>query len=170
MIAILQKIGYSGLEVAEHSMEGKRKFTKVAKKLRADQRNYKKAFQRHSDSYEKYTKASKSSRYLLLCYCVECGLKCLVMKSNRLYKVENANEEIQKILGTHDIRALLNEVKQAGKYSFFHINTEYGDVVSIAQYHQMCRYGINSEEKDREKEKENIKTLENIMNWLKEEI
>ena len=74
------------------------------------------------------------------------------------------------VLGTHDIRALLNEVKQAGRYSFFNVSTEYGDVVSIAQYHQMCRYGINLEEKDRDKEKENIKTLENIMNWLKEEI
>lgn len=93
-----------------------------------------------------------------------------MMKNNKLYKVETANEEIKNVLGTHDIRVLLNEVKQAGRYSFFNISTEYGDVVSIAQYHQMCRYGINLEEKDRDKEKENIKTLENIMNWLKEEI
>ena len=142
----------------------------MAKKLRADQKNYKKAFQRHADSYEKYINVSKSSRSLILCYCVECGLKCLVMKNNKIYKVETANEEIKNVLGTHDIRALLNEVKQAGRYSFFNISTEDGDVVSNAQYHQMCRYGINLEEKDRDKEKENIKTLENIMNWLKEEI
>lgn len=53
-----------------------------------------------------------------MCYCVECGLKCLVMKNNKLYKVETANEEIKNVLGTHDIRVLLNEVKQAGRYSF----------------------------------------------------
>lgn len=45
-----------------------------------------------------------------------------------------------------EIRTVL--FKQAGRYSFFNISTEYGDVVSIAQYHQMCRYGINLEEKD----------------------
>lgn len=55
---------------------------------------------------------------MILCYCVECGLKCLVMKNNKLYKVETANEEIKNVLGTHDIRVLLNEVKQAGRYSF----------------------------------------------------
>lgn len=85
----------------------------MAKKLRADQKNYKKAFQRHADTYEKYINVSKSSRSLILCYCVECGLKCLVMKNNKLYKVETANEEIKNVLGTHDIRVLLNEVKQA---------------------------------------------------------
>ena len=91
----------------------------MAKKLRANQKNYKKAFQRHADTYEKYINVSKSSRSLILCYCVECGLKCLVMKNNKLYKVETANEEIKNVLGTHDIRVLLNEVKQAGRYSFF---------------------------------------------------
>lgn len=90
----------------------------MAKKLRANQKNYKKAFQRHADTYEKYINVSKSSRSLILCYCVECGLKCLVMKNNKLYKVETANEEIKNVLGTHDIRVLLNEVKQAGRYSF----------------------------------------------------
>lgn len=85
----------------------------MAKKLRANQKNYKKAFQRHADTYEKYINVSKSSRSLILCYCVECGLKCLVMKNNKLYKVETANEEIKNVLGTHDIRVLLNEVKQA---------------------------------------------------------
>lgn len=39
-------------------------------------------------------------------------------ENNKLYKVETANEEIKNVLGTHDIRVLLNEVKQAGRYSF----------------------------------------------------
>lgn len=71
----------------------------MAKKLRANQKNYKKAFQRHADTYEKYINVSKSSRSLILCYCVECGLKCLVMKNNKLYKVETANEEIKMYWG-----------------------------------------------------------------------
>ena len=51
-------------------------------KLRADKRNYKKAFTVHANSYDNWNIGSPYSRRLLLCYCVECGLKCLIMEND----------------------------------------------------------------------------------------
>ena len=53
-------------------------------KLRADKRNYKKAFTVHANSYDNWNIGSPYSRRLLLCYCVECGLKCLIMENDKI--------------------------------------------------------------------------------------
>lgn len=54
-------------------------------KLRADRKNYKKAFTTHADAYDKWNIGSPYSQRLLLCYCVECGLKCLIMQDNNIH-------------------------------------------------------------------------------------
>ena len=53
--------------------------------LRADKKNYKKAFTTHANSYDKWSIGSDYSRRLLLCYCVECGLK-MSDHADRQYK------------------------------------------------------------------------------------
>ena len=67
-------------------------------KLRADKRNYKKAFTVHANSYDNWNIGSPYSRRLLLCYCVECGLKCLIMENDNIYTISQADDETAKIL------------------------------------------------------------------------
>ena len=105
-------------------------------KLRADKKNYKKAFTVHANSYDNWNIGSPYSRRLLLCYCVECGLKCLIMENDNIYTISQADDETAKILGSHDFRTLLKRVGQAGTYRFKSFPTEYGNTVGTADYHQ----------------------------------
>lgn len=110
--------------------------------LRADKKNYKKAFTTHANSYDKWNIGSDYSRRLLLCYCVECGLKCLIMQINNINTISQADEETARILHSHDFKILLNKVKQAGNYKLKQFATEYGETVRPSDYHQLCRYLI----------------------------
>lgn len=73
-------------------------------KLRADRRNYRKAFTTHANAYDNWNVGSDNSRRLLLCYCVECGLKCLIMINDRIFEVAQANEETKAVLGSHQFK------------------------------------------------------------------
>lgn len=77
--------------------------------LRADKKNYKKAFTTHANSYDKWSIGSDYSRRLLLCYCVECGLKCLIMQTDNINTVSQASDETLRVLHSHDFRTLLNK-------------------------------------------------------------
>lgn len=79
--------------------------------LRADQKDYKAAYLKHWSTYQKYrASGSKSSQRLLLAYSVECGLKYILMKREKIYQVSNAQDEIQSLLKTHDFRKLLKKL------------------------------------------------------------
>ena len=56
-------------------------------KLRANRRNYRKAFTTHANAYDNWNVGSDNSRRLLLCYCVECGLKCLIMINDSIFGI-----------------------------------------------------------------------------------
>ena len=137
-------------------------------KLRADKRNYKKAFTVHANSYDNWNIGSPYSRRLLLCYCVECGLKYLIMKDNRIYEIKQANEELKKVLTSHNFKELLKAVRRAGIYHFNNFMTEYGETVIPSEYHQVCRYCILPKVKN-DLEEFN-KTLEEIKDWIGEVI
>ena len=139
-------------------------------KIRANYKNYKNAFRKHVYTYENIQIGSEISKKLLLCYCVECGLKCLIMQNNKITMISQANEELQKVLYSHDFKILLKAVRKAGIYKFQKFQTEYGDSVTSENYHQMCRYCIES----KDMEMDNINTfdsnLQEIASWLKEVI
>ena len=80
-------------------------------KLRADKKNYKKAFTIHANAYDNWNLGSDNSRRWILCYCVECGLKCLIMDNDNICTISQANEKTEKVLCTHDFRKLLKEGK-----------------------------------------------------------
>ena len=67
-------------------------------KLRADKRNYKKAFTTHANSYDNWNIGSPNSQRLLLCYCVECGLKCLIMQNDNIYTIPRQTKTQRKLL------------------------------------------------------------------------
>lgn len=138
-------------------------------KLQANQKNYKTAFTKHIHTYLN-TEGSNVSRRLLLCYCVECGLKCLIMKNNNIYRISQASEEVAEVLGSHDFRRLLKEVNQAGNYKFKNFKTEYNEDVTPGNFHQICRYCINPKKGKSEHIKKYEGTLEEITEWLKEVI
>lgn len=137
-------------------------------KLRADRRNYKKAFTTHAHAYDNWNAGSDNSRRLLLCYCVECGLKCLIMLNDSIFELSQANEETKDALGSHDFRVLLKKVNQAGNYTLKQFITEFGETVIPSEYHQLCRYAIAP--KDMNDLDEFDHTLAEIKDWLKEVI
>ena len=106
-------------------------------KLRADRRNYRKAFTTHANAYDNWNVGSDNSRRLLLCYCVECGLKCLIMINDRIFEVAQANEETKAVLGSHDFKILLKKVNQAGNYILNQFVSEYNETVIPSEYHQL---------------------------------
>ncbi len=139
-------------------------------KIRADRKNYKKAFQKHAHSYHNWEKGSDISRRLLLCYCVECGLKCLVMQNNNIHQISQANAEVEKVLGSHDFRMLLKAVNKAGIYRLKNFQTEYGETVTAENFHQLCRYCIDVKDREMLPVNEFEEVLKDIAEWLKEEI
>lgn len=134
----------------------------------ANRKNYKGAYKKHAYTYEKLRDGSDITKRLILCYCVECGLKYLIMEDKKIMKTSQADKEIYNILGSHDFRALLKAVKGAGTYQFKNFQTEYGDIVNAENYHQLCRYCIDA--KDISNINEYDKTLNEIAEWLKEVI
>ena len=139
-------------------------------KLRADKKNYKKAFTTHLEACKNWNEGCRNSKRVLMCYCVECGLKYLIMDDNKICRVSQANEEIQKSLGSHDFKILLKEVKKAGVYRFKSFRTEFNDTVVADNYHQLCRYCIGVKDEDRQMVEEFDKELNKIAGWLSEVI
>lgn len=70
-------------------------------KLRADRKNYKKAFDTHFHSYITWNNGCLNTKRLVIFYCVETGLKCLIMKDHKINQLSQANTEIAQVLGTH---------------------------------------------------------------------
>lgn len=138
--------------------------------LQANRKNYLKAYRKHFFTYCNSDKGCDTSRRMILCYCVECGLKCLIMKNNRINSVLQAEEEIRHVLSSHDVRNLLNAVNQAGNYRFKDFKTEYGDNVTPKDFHQFCRYSIAAEKKEFHQVIEYENKLMEIAEWLKEKV
>ena len=139
-------------------------------KIRADQKNYKKAFEKHLNSYLNGENVSDPSKRLLLAYCVECGLKYRIMEKNRIQRVSQANIELSEVLGTHDMKRMLKELGMAGTYRFKNFTTEYGDNITTENYHQMCRYAIEPKEESFGKVKEFELVLSDIAERLSQEV
>lgn len=139
-------------------------------KTRANRKNYKCAFQKHAHTYDNWKNGSDISRRLLLCYCVECGLKCKIMQDNNIYRTSQADTDLEKVLGTHDFRLLLKAVKHAKVYQFKEFKTEYNEVVTAENFHQVCRYCIEQKKGETDSLNEFEKILKAIAEWLKEEI
>lgn len=139
-------------------------------KIRADLKNYKRAFKKHLHSYSNWNTGSDITRRMVLCYCIECGLKCLVMQNNRISRISQANDEIEKVLGSHDFRVLLKAVNQVSNFKFKTFKSEYGDTVTPNEFHQICRYCIETRNGEITYINEFEETLQEVKEWLLEVI
>ena len=62
--------------------------------LPATQRELRSAYQKHAAAYYSWEKTeSDISRRLILVYCVECGLKYLIMRDKQIMRIDEAANE-----------------------------------------------------------------------------
>ena len=133
--------------------------------LPATQRELRAAFQKHAAAYSSWDKnASDISKRLILIYCVECGLKYLLMRKNQIMTIDDSGGQV----ATHDFHLLLKQLGWAGPYSFPQIRLRNGGYANSFRYHEMCRYNLQTDEY--EKVQLYDRQLEEIANAIKEVI
>ena len=135
--------------------------------LRADQRDYKQAYEKHCYAYLNWNATgSNISRQLIMVYCIECGLKYLLMQQEGIFKVSDARPDIQSILKSHDFQLLLKRLGRC-EYHFPTILTKHNEPIPADAYHQMCRYALTPANDNQGRLKQYNDELDRIVEWLK---
>lgn len=123
------------------------------------------AFWQHVNSSDAH---SSASHYLLLFYAVECGLKSVYLRRNRLLKTEQINDA--QLRGSHDVASWVRELRLpasvAGNIPMFQLRRDQ-TTWAVAKAHEAWRYGVVIETRD---ELQLIRWLNNIQQWIKENI
>lgn len=143
----------------------------------ADKRDYKRGYKKHYYTYCFSRNGTILSKRLLLMYSIECGLKYKLLEKWKI----NSSGEIREILldknhpkhnilGTHNLRKMIKELGQEGQFSFPRIRTSHKDNVSVEEYHQMLRYGIEADDRDTKKEEQCEEVLQQIAAWIQKGI
>jgi len=137
--------------------------------LQADRDDFKNSYRNHYHTYLNSIDDNKNiySRRLLLVYCVESGLKCVLMKKAKIYSVSKAGPDLNRLLGSHDFDILLRNIPLTS-YRFPSFKTSHNDDVSANNYHEMVRYAIRTD--SHEKFHDYNHQLEEIAGWLREKI
>lgn len=139
--------------------------------IQADQKDFKQAFQKHLHTYSNWDNTgSDISKRLVLIYCVECGLKYKLMQEKRIYRVQDAQQDLQDDLNSHDFQKLIKRLNYLGSYSFPQIETVHGDKVIPVTYHQLCRYAISPIKAHENYIQKYDEQLADIASWLKEKV
>lgn len=137
----------------------------------ADRRDYKNGYKKHLHAFRHWNETgSNISKRLILIYCVECGLKCLIMKNQGIQQVSAARSDIADELNSHDIAKMLKTLNQIGIYKFPPINTVHGDNVRLCTYHQLCRYCIQPINEHLSRITLYDTQLESIAEWISERV
>jgi len=142
----------------------------------ADKRDYLCGYRKHYSAYKSLHNANDAivSKRLLLAYCVECGLKYLLIDRWRITNLKlliNNNEDNRStIIKSHNLEKMLKELGQTGTFKFPQIVTNHNDNITSENFHQLCRYGIKVIEKDRSKEETYEEELKKIAEWIAEGI
>lgn len=135
--------------------------------LRADQQDYRQAFRKHCHAYSNWNATgSIISRQLIMIYCIECGLKYLLMRQEGIYQVSDARSDIQSVLQSHDFLLLLKKIG-CSEYHFPAIRTKYNEPINPAAYHQVCRYALAPLNDSLGRLRQYDAELKRIVEWLK---
>jgi len=138
--------------------------------IKASRLDYKKGYDKHYHTYlncNDSSKISDISRMLMLIYCVECGLKSVLMERARIFNYYQAEENLQNLLASHNFEELLKNLS-ISVYRFPMFKTKYGDSITAKNYHQFCRYAVPTEDHSSNETYKNY--LEEIADWLKEKV
>lgn len=145
----------------------------MGKRVTADRRDYKNGYQKQYKTYQllKQNNDSRLCRCLLLNYSVECGLKFLLLDKFRIVNPQKTSmdEEIEGVLYSHDLRKLLKKLGQT-KFKFPIFETRHGDQIDAENFHQLCRYAVEVDDKNYPKSQQFELELSKIADWLEEEI
>lgn len=141
----------------------------------ADKRDYANGYKKHYSAYKSLSENNSAikSRRLLLVYCVECGLKYLLLDKWKepVREILKHKEGIRYgIITSHNLEKMLKELGQAGTFRFPQMETVYKDSVAIDSFHQLCRYCIQIQNSDREKENRYEEELQKLAEWIREGI
>lgn len=142
--------------------------------LTADKRDYKTGYKKHYGLYKRLQKENSyiNGRRLVLVYSVECGLKYMLLDkwheetSKEIFN--GMDERKKKILGSHNLEMILKELGQQGNFKLPQMETIHKEQVSSEIYHQLYRYCIRVQEKEKDKEEKLEKILYNIACWIEE--
>ena len=139
--------------------------------LKAYAQDYKNAFYKHYHAYINWNNTgSIISKRIILSYCVECGLKYLLMKQERLFSIESARDDLKNVLTSHDIQSILTKHLRQPSFVFPVFNTIHGQPVNSSKYHQAYRYALCPLDSDEIKCVMFYKELEKVSTWLNERV
>lgn len=125
-----------------------------------------KAFHNHTRISET---GSEDSHHLLLFYGLECGLKSVYLKRNRIRKTDQISDN--KFQSSHDLFLFIKDLKlpaqTAGASHLSFRLQRGGTALPIKNAHEVWRYGIMMREDDAQKL---YKWMHDIHAWVKENI
>lgn len=139
--------------------------------LNTTRNEFKKSFNAHFNLYvESEGTSSLNTRRLMIFYCVECGLKNLLLKQigkNTYEDLQQYKDSIHKDVAGHNLKELTKEIGIESAYPLKSIKLKKGSV-QPRQYNELWRYGVTVEnEEDAQREE---KTLYDIALWIKQRI
>lgn len=135
-------------------------------------RDFENSFKKHYETYNKVdTNMSVYSKRLILFYCVECGLKCELLKHWKIEDpadiIKNQEHPKNRKLCTHNLSVIINELKMGSTFKFPVFKTNHQETIDIRTYHEFYRYGVKiKDEKDRKKEDTFEEELKKVAEWL----
>jgi hypothetical protein len=131
--------------------------------LEVTRRELEKAYRQHRNHYGT---CSSYPHRLLLVYCVECGLKALLMQFHRVDRYNQLPADLQ--VG-HDIRAALKLLGAPPGLSIRQARTAHGrppqQPVTPGELHQAFRYGIPIDP-----QAEVTQDLQAVVMWIEEQM
>lgn len=137
------------------------------KKIPAGMSQLRQAFHAHLRASQQ-TQASCSC--LLLFYAVECGMKSIYLRRNRLKETSNISDQTLLSRDGHNLDRWVKELRisasQVGNTPYFRLKSG-GSSLDIEKAHQAWRYGIQINSKD---EENLVKWLKALCNWIKDDI
>ena len=142
----------------------------------ADKRDYQRGYKKHYSAYKELCGEVTvvKSRRLLLAYCVECGLKYLLLdkwhENNPKKIIEDKEDRRNGIIKTHNLDKILKELGQAGTFKFPQLETKHYDIVATESFHELCRYGIEVKAGEEAKENKFEEELLKVAKWIGEEL
>lgn len=111
-----------------------------------------------------------SSSHLLMFYAVECGLKSIWLKRNKLIGTDRIQDQTLLTKDGHNFAIWIKELRVpptiGNKIPDFHLDRG-GSSWDIGKAHQAWRYGVRMKSED---EKAVVEWLENLCDWIKEKI
>ncbi len=110
-----------------------------------------------------------ASHYLLFFYGLECGLKSIFLKRNRMHRSDQISDD--NLRSTHDLFLFIKELRLPAQIAGtsppnFRLDRD-GTALQIKHAHEIWRYGINIRTDDSDKL---VGWMQNILKWIQENI